>query len=276
MNVSRKQVKLLPAACLVFLGLAPAWADAPKKPPAVSFFPTILDFEQIPSSERPTQLLRVTFDRRVFPPDHLPTLRCEYGNNEAEVTLFSCVDGPRTITETYRVKFVGAYTPGFFRFFLTLHRDPVVSREDDATVAVEDNGVIVRGEVVQGLDTDSDRISFGRVELGRGATKEYRMGVFRSNFVSPQELNSRKRRPNLGNMTVTSSSSYVTAPSSDEMGLNGSMFETWHIVLSPKTPADFAGAELTFQTKNGYFLTVPVTAQIESQSLPEPEPPAKH
>ena len=218
----------------------------------------------------------------MFPSDHLPTLRCEYGNSEAEVTLFSRVDSPQTITETYRVKFVGAYTLGFSRFYLTLHRDPVVSREDDATVAVEDNGVIVRGEVVQGLDTaqdsiDLDAIDFGRISLGKEATKEFQMGIFRSNWMTSEEMFAgSKREPNLGDMTVTSSSPYVTAFSSGAIGLNGSVYKTWQVVLSPKTPADFGGAELTFQTKNGYFLTVPVYAQIESPSLPEPDSTAKH
>jgi len=280
MNISQICLKSVLAASLFFclcLSLAPAWADAPKHPPAVSFFPTILDFEQIPSDERPTQLLRVTFDRRVFPPDHLPTLRCDF-TNEAEVTLFSRVDGPKAITEVYRVKFTGFESRGFFRFYLTLHRDPVISTEDDATVSVEDNGVVVRGEVVQGLDTDSNAISFGRVELGKGAATEYRVGVYGSNWVTREEINARRKRrePDLWSMTVTSSSPYVTAPSHRGMGLDGSVWETWQIVLSPKTPIGFSGAELTFQTKNGYFLTVQVDAQIESPSPPEPDPVVKH
>jgi len=276
MHMPQRQLISVVALSIFCLSLTSAWAGAPKHPPAVSFFPTILDFEQIPSDERPTQLLRVTFDRRVFPPDHLPTLRCDF-TNDAEVSLFSRVDGPQTITETYRVKLIGSRT-GFLRCYLTLHRDPIVSREDDATVSVEDNGVIMRGEIVQGLDATSRMVEFGRVELGKGAATEYRVGVFGSNWVTSEEINARRKRrePDLWSMTVTSSSPYVTAPFHRGMGLNGSKWETWQIALSPKTPADFSGAELTFQTKNGYFLTVPVYAQIESPSPPEPDPVVKH
>ena len=251
--------------------------------PAVSFSPEVIDFGQIPSSEHPTQLLTIRFNRRVFPPDHLPSLRTE-ANYDLKLTLFSRVDDPKTITVIYRVTLPRYVLMSRFLLHLTLHRDPLVSKEDDATVAVEDNGVIVKGEIVQGLDTDTPALDFGNVMPGNGATKEFRVGVYGPNMMSREEMKSRTamRSPALWEMSVTSSSPYITAPFHREMGLNGSSWVTWRIVLSPKTPANFGQAELVFHTANGYSLTVPVYADVRDLAAVqgfttlEPLPTAKH
>ncbi len=257
------------------LGPTSAGADAPKS--AVSFSPKVIDFGQIPSSEHPTQLLTIKFDRRVFPSDHLPSLRAD-ATSDLKLTLFSRVDDPKTITIIDRVTFLGYNIRSRFHLNLTLYRNSIVSNEELPTVAVEDNGVTVKGEVVQGLDTNVPALDFGHVAPGKGATKEFDVGVFGPNLVSRGEFTrrSKARKPGLEEMSVTSSSPYVTAVSHREMGLNGSSWVTWQIVLSPKTPANFGPAELVFHTVNGYSLTVPVYADIRSLPVSEPQSAAKH
>ncbi len=280
--------KPLPPLLCLSLALACACfqsVSAHPAAPGISFSPQVINFGQIPALEPQTQLLTVTFSRAMFPPNHLPALRPLLDSNEPKITLFSRFDGPKTIQVVYRVTFKDYAGSEPFRNILTLVRDQTVSREDAATVAAEDNGVPVTAEVVQGLNADTLSLDFGRLPPGKGATQEFTVGIFRSNFVTQYELSQRRIKPkpgspptspNLWSMSVTSSSPYITAPEHREMGLNGSSWVDWKIVLSPKTPPDALPAELVFKTDNGYTLTVPVYADIRNVAVLEPDPAAKH
>ena len=261
---------LIISLSLAVIGRSPAFADVPPQMPGVSFSPTVINFGQIPSGEQPTQLLTVIFDRRMFPSNHLPTLR-SLSENGTKLTLFSRFDGPKTIRVVYRVSVNSSDEVGPFHDNLTLIRDRAISKEDDATVAVEDDGVLIKGEFVQGLNVDTKFVDFGPVEHGKGAAQDFRVGIFRSNFISRDELNQNRIKPkadapptspSLRNMSVTSSSPYITASNKREMGLNGSSWVTWQIFLGPTTPVGFLNAELVFTTDNGYSITIPVRADV--------------
>ncbi|MGI4790789.1 MAG: hypothetical protein ACRYFS_18315 [Janthinobacterium lividum] len=262
-------------------------ASAQAALPGVSFSPAAIDFGQLPSDDNPTQLLTVTFDKSMFPSNHLPVLRGPWWiGSGPEIAIFSRFEGPKTIQIVYRIKISSFGESGPIHYNLTLVRDKTVSKEDDATVAAEDNGVLVKAEFVPGLVGSPPKIDFGPVRYGKGAIKEFTAGFYHSNIVSEDELS---RKPKAGtwslirsldSMTVTSTSPYFMAVDKREMGLNASAWETWQIVLSSKAPQKKLDAELTFQTGDGYSLTVPVTADLSDPGYPippwEPSKPGKH
>ena len=249
---------------------------------AVSFSPATINFGQIPSHAQPTQLLTVTFDRRIFPADHLPALRSDSPNGPA-LSLFSRFDGPKSITMVYRVAIIDHGENGPLQYNLSLVRDQSVSHEDAATQSAEDTGVSVSGEIVQGLDVDAQAIDFGQVKSGKGAAKDFRVGAFHSNMIGETEISALKSKanaqpimPDIRAMSMTSSSPYVTAPSKRGMGLDGSAWETWYVVLSPNTPVGVLQAELVFRTGNGFSVTVPVVAEVTDAGHSEPKHSRKH
>jgi hypothetical protein len=255
-------------------GCSPVSASA--QMPGVSFSPTVIDFGRIPSHEQPTQLLTAIFDRSAFASDHLPSLRVQ-GANGPVVTLFSRSVTTNTITLVYRIRVLDDGQYGPFQYHLVLIKDGSSRAGDAALKYVVDSGVAVQGEIVQGLEGSSETIDFGAVRYGKAALKWFTVGFYHSNFISESELSGRasenKDSPlpkSLQGMTVTSTSPYFTGIRKREFGLDASAWDVWQIVLSPNAPQKMLKATLTFQTGDGYFLTVPVTADLSGPGYPIP------
>ena len=267
----KQPIKLLPTIILcLFLGsrFPAAQADAPVPMSGVSFSPAVLNFGQIPSREQPTQLLTVTFNRPLFSPDHLPSLRLQ-GPNGPDITLFSRSVEPNAITLVYRVLLLDNGEYGPFQYRLVLVREGASLTEDAATKDVLDKGVLVQGDIVQGLEGDPHTINFGPVRYGKGAVKEFTVGFYHSNMVRENEVVGKSLKPDawtltrsLHSMSVTSTSPYITGVKKNEMGMDASAWDNWQIILSPKAPQKKLEAELVFQTSDGYSLTVPVSADL--------------
>lgn len=256
------------------IGRSPVSASA--QMPGVSFSPTVIDFGRIPSHEQPTQLLTATFDRSVFKPDHLPPLRIQ-GSNGPVITLFSRSVTASATTLVYRIRLLDDGQYGPFQYHLVLIKDGSAQTGDAALKYVVDSGVAVQGEIVQGLEGSSEAIDFGAVRYGKAAVKEFTVGFYHSNFISESELAGRASKnkdssfpQGLQGMMVTSTSAYFTGIRKREFGLDASAWEVWQIVLSPNAPQKKLEATLTFQTGDGYFLTVPVAADLSGPGYPTP------
>ena len=242
----------------------------------VSYFPTVIDFGKIPSNEQPTQLLTVTFDRPEFSPDHLPVLRLQ-GPNGPVLSLFSRTLAPDNITLVYRVKLLNYREYGMFQYRLVLVKAGADLTSEVAAKDILDSGVLVQGEILQGLEGSPEFINFGPVRYEKGAAKNFVIDFFHSDFVRWDEFSGKAPKTvswsqtrSLESMSVTSNSPNFTALKGQVIGMNASAWMNWQIVLSRKAPQKKLEAELVFQTGDGYSLTVPVDADLSGTGYPIP------
>jgi hypothetical protein len=252
--------------------LISAWADAPAQKPAVSFSPKVIDFGLVPSNTKCTQLVTVTFDRHVFSPDHLPILRPDR-NSQAEVSLFARFDGTDSIRVVYQVTLDAYFQLGPFQDNLVLMDDTNMSVPYPAASTAESSGVLVIGESILGLRAPS-QLDFGDVEVGKTKTKTLEIGFSAPPMVREDRDGMKSmatlfpHTPGLKNTAVTSSSPNLIAHDSREMGLNASIWQTWKVTFKAHLPLGRNEMELQFRTKDGYYATVPVTAEVVPPSKP--------
>ena len=276
--------------CRLFVGLLLACGcfqsvSAQPTAPGISFSPTVINFGQIPIHEQPTQLLTVTFSRPLFSPDHLPSLRLQ-GSNGPTPLLFSHSITPDAITLVYRVKMPNYGEDGAFQYQLILAKEGARDTVEVPAADILDAGVLVQGEEVQGLEGFPNAIDFGPVRYGKRAVKDFRIGFFHSPMIYMDDSGKPPKaapRPSVLSrepMSVISTSPYVSAVKEREMGMDASAWVDWKIVLSPKAPQKKLEAALTFQAGDGYFFTVPVTADLSGPGYPiapwEPSKRKKH
>ena len=262
----------------LFFSLVPGWADAPK--PAVSFSPTVIDFGMVPSNTQCTQLVTVTFDRRVFSPEHLPTLVPDR-SSQAEVSLFARFDDPKFIRVVYCVTVDALYQVGPFQDRLALVNNQQEPDADPVTLAAENAGISVVGESVQGLEATS-QISFGEVKVGETRTKMLDVGFYTPDILGmdtmpkPSQKSQFPHPTGLNDLSVTSSSPFLTAKKFADTSINATIRQTWTVTLSSRLPLGMMYAELQFRSKDGYCKTVRVNAYIIAPSKPEPRRAKKH
>lgn len=243
--------------------------------PGVSFSPAVINFGQIPFGEHPTQLLMVTFSRPLFSPDHLPSLRLQ-GSNGPTPLLFSRSITLNAITLVYRLKLPDYGKYGAFQYQLILAKEGAPDTVETPPADILDAGVLVQGEEVQGLEGFPNPIDFGPVRYGKKMVKDFRLGFFHSpiirmnDFGNPPKAAPRPSVLSRETMSVVSTSPYVSAVKEGEIGMDASSWVDWKIVLSPKAPQKKLEAALTFQTGDGYFFTVPVTADLSGPGYPIP------
>lgn len=277
-----------PLSRLVCLGLACACfqnVSVQAAAPGISFSPSVINFGQIPINEQPTQLLTVTLSRPLFSPDHLPSLRLQ-GSNGPTPILFSRSITSNAVTLVYRVKLPDYGEDGAFRYQLILAKEGARDTVETPAAEILDPGVLVQGEEVQGLAGAPASIDFGPVRYGKSAVKEFQVGFSQSHMIRfgdhirPQKPSVWSMFRSLSSMSAASTSPYITALKKDVIGLNASAWADWKIVLSPKAPQKKLEAALTFQTGDGYFFTVPVTADLSGPGYPiapwEPSKRKKH
>lgn len=272
-----------------YLGLTSAWADAPAQKPAVSFSPSVINFGAIPSSEHSTQLVTVTLDRRVFSLDHLPTLIPDYGS-QVDLSLFARFDGPDFIRLVYQVTVNAYFRLGPFQEHLTLVDNTKRSASYPLGTPVEDGGVSVVGESVQGLEAPTQPVDFGNVKIGASKLKSVTIGFYAPPMVSlafrgktgqvlfPHAPGFFPGSAGLKGVSAISTSPYFTAQELTglQAGLNASTWEVWIVTFKSHLPLGRMNAELQFKTKDGYYATVPVTAEVIAPDKPERHTLKKH
>ncbi len=269
---------------LLCFSLTSAWADAPEPLPAVSFSPAVIDFGLVPSDTKCTQLVTVTFDRRIFSPDHLPTLQPDR-NSQAEVFLFARFDGPDFVRVVYRVTIDAYFQIGPFQDHLILVDDTRPSPPYPPGPLADLAGINVVGESVQGLEAPTQPVDFGSVKVGASKLKSLTIGFYAPPMVS---LAPRGKSglvlfphapglfPGLQGVSVISTSPYFTAQKLTELGANASSWQVWTVTFKSHLPLGRMDTELQFKTQDGYCATVPVTAEVIGPIPPKPHTLKKH
>ena len=272
---------------LLCFGIASAWADAPAPEPAVSFSPAVVDFGLVPSNAKCTQLVTVTFDRRVFSPEHLPTLLQDRGS-QADISLFARFDGPDVIRVVYRVTVNAFFQLGPFEEHLSLVDDTKRSADFPLGTPVEDAGVSIIGESVQGLEAPTQPVDFGSVKVGASKIKALTVGFYappmahfaphgKSNPVLfPHAPGLFPSSAGLEGVSAVSTSPYLTARKLTGLGANASSWQVWTVTFKSHLPLGRMNAEVQFRTQNGYCAAIPVTAEVVGPLPPKPHPLKKH
>lgn len=268
------------------LNLAPVRADAPPQKPAVSFSPAVIDFGLVPSHERPTQLVTVTLDRSVFSPENLPTLQPTRFSNGVDVSLFAQFNTPNTIRVVYQVT-VHAERDGPIRDTLVLTADKGITDVQPISLTSGSATLAVLGAVIPSLTASPSALDFGNVLLGKSKSMRMNIGYFGSGMV--QEYTAAEKHdlakfaaefppntPGLANTAVTSSSPLVMVQYLTELGFDTSVWQTWIVTFKSRLPLGRNWAQLQFKTQAGYYVTVPVTAEVVAPVKPEPHTPKKN
>ena len=294
MSINLMSINLALAPMLVFwllLSSTFAWADAPAQQPnvqqpPVSFSPAEVDFGLVPSDTNCMQLVTVTFDRRMFSPEHLPTLQPNQ-DAQADVSLFARFDSPDFIRLVYRVTVNAFFQIGPFQDHLSLVDNTKRSALYPLGTPVENIGINIIGESVQGFEAPTQTVDFGNVKAGASKLKSLTIGFYAPSMArfAPRGKYNRvlfppapiviSRSVALEKDSATSTSPYFTAQKLTIAGLNASIWQVWTVTFKSHLPLGRMNAEVRFKTPDGYCATVPVTAEVIPASKPELHMPKK-
>ncbi len=274
-------------ACgLFFFSFASVGADAPAPTPAVSFSPAVINFGLVPSDTQCTQLVTVTFDRRMFSSEHLPVLQPDR-DSQADVSLFARFNHPDFIQVVYRVTVNAYFQIGPFQEHLILVDATRPSPPYPPGPLADLTGINAVGESVEGLKAPTVPVDFGQVKVGASKLKSLTIGFYAPPmahfpprtiprlvlFPPPLRISGSAA---LNGASVTSTSPYFTARKLTVLGLNASIWQMWTVTFMSHLPLGRMDAELQFKTPDGYCATVPVTAEVVGPIKPEPHTPKKH
>ncbi len=237
--------------------------------PGYEFSPKMLNFGHVPWGTNDVQLLTLTLDKSRFNANRLPPLSSDVG---ATITQYSRREDARQVALIYAVTMPG--DPGSWVGRITFvgpayGPDPADPRD----VPLEGKGVDLAGEVVPGVSVSPPQIDFGTVRQGMGGKRFitlavpngdiYVGGKFVGDMIQGGKLVQRWS-VQVRNATVVEDTPYLSARYVLGMGSMVSFGATYEVTLDPKTPPMTLLAHLTFRTKGGQIITVPVFAEVKA------------
>ena len=207
-------------------------------------------------------------------------------NSQADVSLFARFDGPNFIQIVYQVTVNARFCIGPFQDHLSLVDSTKLSAMYPLGTPVENTGVNVVGESVQGLEPSTQSVDFGSVKVGASKLKSLTIGLYAPPMVRLAPPGTSRHIlfppapglfPGLQKVSVTSTSPYFTAQELTGLsgGLNASSWQVWTVNFKSHLPLGRMSAEMQFKTPGGYCATVFVTAEVVPASKPEPHTPKK-